>query len=313
VEPVIAIGVVAAAAALVAFPLPPRQLSEGDEAKASAASCNPCPLRKPRSDELSVAERAGSRIAAFWLRRRQEDLEGTVRLLDDNGRPVNEPIRLEGGKLAPCGIGCWRFSVTTTGNVLSVVTQEGGKQYRASVPARWLPGGNATARRFLELAQATMRAQPRVVEREDLTSGPGTFVRTIYRLQAPNRFTYKTDRGVRSVVIGRHQWDRTPGQPWQATQFGGGTAFRTNDFYRWTPYAVSARLLSLRAEGGRKVAEIAVMDPAAPPLWFRLKIDRQSMRVLADRMVTEAHFMGRRYFFDRSFNVVPPRLSVRAK
>lgn len=312
IEPAVAIGVVAAAAALVAFPLPPRQLNEGDEAKASVAPCNPCPLRKPRPDELSVAERAGSQIAGFWLRRSGEFLEGTVRLLDDNGSPVNEPIRLLGGKLVPCGVGCWRFKVPATANVVSVVAEEGGKEYRASVPARWLPGANATARRIVERAQTRMRAQPRVVEDERVTSGPGTFVRTIYQLQAPDRFTYKTDRGVRSVVIGRHQWDRTPGQPWQAGQFGGLTGFRTKDFFRWTPYAVSARLLSFRTERGRRVADLALMDPATP-VWFRLKVDLASMRIAADRMVTEGHFMSRRYLFDRRFDIVPPSRSVRSK
>jgi hypothetical protein len=118
---------------------------------------------------------------------------------------------------------------------------------------------------------------------------------------------------VRSVVIGRRQWDRTPGQPWQASRFGGGADFRTKDFYRWTPYGVSARLLSIRTEAGRRVAEIALADPAAPALWFRLKIDLASMRVVADRMVTEAHFMSRRYSFARRFNIVPPRRSVRPK
>ncbi|MGH2953314.1 MAG: copper resistance CopC/CopD family protein, partial [Solirubrobacterales bacterium] len=61
-EPLLAIGVVAAAAALVAFPLPPRQLGEADES--AAADSSPCPVTETRPDELAIADHAGSRIVA---------------------------------------------------------------------------------------------------------------------------------------------------------------------------------------------------------------------------------------------------------
>src|SRR4051794_10920327 len=51
-EPVLAAGVVAVVAALVAFPLPPRQLADADGAPASV--CDPCPLPRPAPDELAV-------------------------------------------------------------------------------------------------------------------------------------------------------------------------------------------------------------------------------------------------------------------
>ena len=75
---------------------------------------------------------------------------------------------------------------------------------------------------------------------------------------------------------------------------------------------LQTRLLSLRKERRRRVAEIALMDPATP-IWFRLEIDLASMRVVADRMVTGAHFMSRRYLFDRRFEIVPPRRCIGAK
>src|SRR5207244_4959003 len=59
-EPLLAVAVVAAAAALVAFPLPPRQHRAADEARAASPNCHPCPLSTPRADEPPVAEPAGS-------------------------------------------------------------------------------------------------------------------------------------------------------------------------------------------------------------------------------------------------------------
>jgi copper transport protein len=307
-EPLIAVAVVGAAAALVAFPLPPRQLGATDEARA-APNCDPCPLPAARNNELSVADRAGSRIAAFWLRREGDRLSGTVRLLDDNARPVDAPIRLLGGKLTGCSRGCWRFGIARAESVATVAVSEGGKTYRASVPTVWQRRSNARARALVRRAQDTMRRLSSVVEDERLTSGPGTYVRTLYRLEAPDRFTYRTSSGAASIVIGKRQWDRVGHGPWQAGVFGGLSPFRTRGFFRWTPYARSTRLLGLRTVAGRRVAEVALMDQATP-IWFRLLIDLQTKRVLRDRMITNAHFMSRRYLdFDAPLRIEPPARS----
>jgi hypothetical protein len=143
-----------------------------------------------------------------------------------------------------------------------------------------------------------------------LTSGPGTYVRTVHRLQAPDAFTYRTSSGAASIVIGKREWNRVGGGPWQAGVFGGLTPFRTRDFFRWTPYARSTRLLGIREVEGRRVAEVALMDPATP-VWFRLVIDLQTKRVLRDRMVTNAHFMSRAYRdFNRPVAIEPPAHSA---
>ena len=304
-EPIVALAVVAAAAALVAFPLPPGQLADADQAGATP-SCDPCPIRAARTDELPIAEQAGSRIAAFWLRREGAGLAGTIRLLDDNARPADASIQLLDGELSACGKGCWRFASSQRRRMVTVMVSEGGRRYRASVPAGWLRGGNAQARALVRRAQASMRRLSSVVEDERLTSGPGTYVRTLYRLKAPDRFTYRTSSGARSIVIGRRQWTRVRREPWQSGRFGGLTSFRTRDFFRWTPYARSARLLAIRRIGARRVAEVALMDQATP-VWFRLFIDLRSYHVLRDRMVTSAHFMRRRYLnFNAPLRIEPP-------
>ena len=93
-EPWLGLAVIAAAAALVAFPLPPRQLD--DAGRAQAAVCDPCPLPRPAADELAVADAAGSQVVAAWIRRTPEAVTGTVRVLDSRGRPSRVPVELAG-------------------------------------------------------------------------------------------------------------------------------------------------------------------------------------------------------------------------
>jgi copper transport protein len=309
VEPLLAVAVVGVAAVLVAFPLPPRQLGELAEAEPVAA-CDPCPLPAPKRDELVVADQAGSRIAAFWLRRGGERLSGTLRLLDSQAKPVDASLRLAGAEPNSCGVGCWRFGVAETASRVAVLVEEEGKRYRASVPAIWEESANSRARKLLARAQGTMRGLQSLKEEERLTSGPGTYVRTLYRLNAPHRFAYQTSVGGRSIVIGKRQWTRTLGDAWQVRQFGPARAFRTKDFFRWTPYARAARLLRVYGTAGGRIADVALMDPATP-VWFRLHIELSTGRVLKDRMITKAHFMDRRYLaFNEPVEIEPPSRSV---
>lgn len=304
-EPLLGVGVVAAAAALVAFPLPPQQLGEGDEAE--AAACDPCPLPAAANDELAVADHAGSYMLATYLRRESGELEGTVRVLDSQGRPSEPELSVDGAELERCGIGCGRFALPGSTNAVTIAVEEEGREFRATVPARWRPGADARARRLLVRSEATMRALDSLREDERLTSGPGAHVRTRYRLRAPGRMAYETSTGARGVVVGTREWLRSRGEPWEERRFGAGEPFRITDLLRWSPYASAVRLLAIERDRRRRVAEIATMNSAAPPLWFRLRIELESMRVLSDRMTTPAHFMSRRYFaYDRPLSIRPP-------
>jgi copper transport protein len=311
-EPLLALAVVAVAATLVAFPLPPRQFREVAEAE-PVAVCDPCPLPTPEPDELAVADQAGSRIAAFWLRRQQERLSGTLRLLDSDVKPVSARVRIPGARAGSCGVGCWRFKLTDPAPDVGAVIEEKGKEYRASVPATWQRNRNQEAVALLQVAQRRMRSLRSLREDERLTSGPGTFVRTRFRLKAPHRFAYETSSGGSSIVIGKRQWTRTRGDPWQAQRSGSISAFRTRNFFRWTPYARAARLIGLYGSAGRRIADVALMDPATP-VWFRIQIELSTGRVLKDRMITKAHFMDRRYFaFNEPLEIEPPSRSIPAR
>jgi len=293
-EPLLGLGVIAAVAVLVAFPLPPRQLGDADEALADAPPCDPCPLPRPQPDELAVAEQAGSHLVAAWLRRERGRLEGTVRVLTVEGKPTQAPVRVLDARRRSCGRGCLRLEASARA-VLSVAVRERGRSYLARLPARWREGANARARRLLERTQRTMARLGSLREVEAVTSGPGSFARTEYRLRAPDRFAYVTDGGTESVVIGRRQWLRTRGSAWRATRYaGGGPGFSTRGWFRWTPYAQEVRLLGVSTDQGRRVAELALMDPGTP-VWLRLTVDLATMRAMRERMIAQAHYMNRRY------------------
>jgi copper transport protein len=308
-EPVLALGVVAAAALLAVFPLPPRQLGEADEAEAAGgvAACDPCPQPRPRPGELAVAEQAGSSIAAFWMRRQRDGLRGELRLLGRNLESRAANVQIQSASQRGCGSGCWSFRIPGRPATVSVRVPERGRTYVARVPARWHPDGATRGRRLLTRVQRTMARLESVRERETITSGPGSFVATRYRLEAPDRFAYTTSGGAESIVIDRRQWFRDAGQRFERQTFGGGgPGFRTRSWFRWTSYARSTALLAPELAGGRRLLRLALMDEATP-VWYRLTIDPATMRVVRVRMIADSHFMTQRFHaFNRPLSIQPP-------
>jgi copper transport protein len=303
-EPWLALAVVAAVAGLVAFPLPPRQLTEAGGA--IAAVCDPCPLPRAAADELPVADQAGSHIVAAWVRRAPAEVSGTVHVLDIHGRPAAVPIDLPGAKASRCGPGCRRFALPGGADAVEVGVRERGRRYLARLPAHWESSANRRAARLLRRAEDTMRALPGVRELERITSGPGTLATTEYRLRAPDRLAWRTGGGVLGVVVGRRQWVRAPGIPWREDAYGAGLAFRTRTWFRWRTYARAVRLLGERTEHGRRVADLALMDETTP-VWFRLTVELSTHRVLRERMVAQTRFGNTRFVdFGRRFAILPP-------
>lgn len=297
-EPLLGLGVLAAVAVLVAFPLPPRQVGEADEARAAGlatADCDPCPLPRARADELPVAAGAGSKLVAAWVRREPGAVSGVVRVIDFRGRPDRRPYRVVGTRARGCGSGCERFLIAASQPLL-VRVRDRGRRYTVRLPTRWRVGGSSRARRLLNRAQRSMRGLRSVREIEQVTSGAGSFARTVYRLRAPDRMALKTGRGVQAVTAGTRQFTRIGSERWRAGSYGSGLRFRTRTWFRFTTYARSVRLLGVRRVGGRRGAELALMDEGTP-VWMRLTVDLATGRVLTLRMATKAHFMRSR--FDR--------------
>ena len=176
VEPALAIGVVAAAAALVAFPLPPRDLPEGEAA--AAPPCEPCPVPEPRRSELAVAENIGSNIAALWVDSRGR---ATLRTYGVDGAPARlEAEPLAGLALSGCGNACRRLRIPP--GRMTIAASIAGDRLRATLPTAWNPDKNRRAAQLAVRAQGTMRSLRRVRVQERTTSGPGTLATADARL-----------------------------------------------------------------------------------------------------------------------------------
>lgn len=307
-EPLLALGVIAAAALLAAFPLPPRQLRAADAPAARASACDPCPLPGPTLGELAVAERAGADLVAAWLRRAGDGLTGTIRIYSLKGLPADDPFTIVGARQASCGRGCLRFDLARASSTITVQVRQNGQDHRARLPARWQPRQRRRAQRLVIAAQRAMRGLRSVREVERASSIPGLYATTTYRLEAPDRMAFRTNAGVRNVVIGARQWMQgQPGLPWRRGEYGAGLAFRSRSWFTWTTYARHVFLLRERLTGGRRVAVVALMDPGTPA-WWQLTIDLRTRRVLHDRLVTYGHFMTQRFFaFNQPLLIEPPR------
>lgn len=310
-EQLVGLSVLAVAALLVAFPLPPRQAA-GAATPRSLVACAPsCPLAAAKEDQLPVADHLGPAIVAAWLEHVPGGIEGRLRLLGDRLRPLPGPPRVPGARIGGCGAGCWTFRLHGDPRSIAVSAPVDGHIYATRLPARWISGARANqrARRILAGAQETMNGLRSVRQSERITSGPGSLAVTDYRLLAPDRMAYRTNLGRRVVVIGGREWSRSGGRgPWQTGRFrGGGPPFQTKTWFAWTPYAESVRLLDISSPSGRRVAEIAFYEPGAP-VWWRLRIDLSSRRAASGRLITEGHFMKQRYHaFDRPLRISPPR------
>lgn len=301
----LALVVVTLAAVLVAFPLPPRQLDAADEAKAAAPACDPCPLRTPDAGELAVAAQAGRGVVAGWVRQQPRGVEGELRQFTLSGRPASNPLRLPGGggTLKACGLGCTRFAVPPAERLV-VERLDAGRWHRVVLPARWVPGGAARARRMLERTQSTMRQVSAVREDERVTSGPGTRADTRYLLRSPDRLDVNSDSGVRRIEIGDRGWLKVRDDRWRVSP--PAVPFSVRTWYRWTAFAQAIELLAERTEDGRRVAEVAFFDPGSPS-WQRLTIDLSTMRVVRGQTLSRAHFITQRFRdYDRSVRITAP-------
>jgi hypothetical protein len=308
-QPALVALVLGAAALLVAFPLPPRQLLARTEAGQAIAAA---PLQPPRPGELAVAEEAGPWIAAAWMRPSTPGTaSGTVRLLDHKVHPVPARIHIAGVRTAGCGAGCVTFSVTPAPAALRVLTRLGTRAAIAEIPIRWQPGRSATAERILRAAVAAIDRLRSFQIAERLTGGfGGPPAISHYRIAGRYDFAIVAHSAglFEEIALGQRVWTLQGGGTWQQQV---STPQDTRELMPWWTHRSGVRLLDILSLQGERIADIALADIRSPsvsiPFWFRLRIDLASKRVLAMRMITVGHFMDQHYYaFDAPERIQPP-------
>lgn len=298
-EPLLGLVLAVTVAVLVSFPTP-AQIAAQRTVAAQPLVCNPCVLPLPAANQLSVATHVGSDIVAAWVARRSGRLEGQIRLLNISGQPVSTPFEIADPTAvsASCGLGCQTFTIRGARGALNITLNPDRRPQRASLPTRWRPGASAIALRILQRAQATMRRLRSVREIEQVSSVPGVYARSDYRLQSPDRLAYESyvvrppapaQLEDESVVIGATTWTRAPGARWQREQASGTLPFATEAWFTWSTFAQATRLIGIRVVHGRRLATIVLMDPGVPA-WWTLTIDLARSHILNGALMTPGHF-----------------------
>ena len=298
------IAVLAAAAVLVAFPVPPREARAAGSSLGLVEPCDPCPFAAPQPGELAVGAPLGQLTAGVWLRRDGPELAGTLRIIDAKRSPaaVSASIRGATGTVS-CGSACWRFRLPRSARTVEVTADTERGTMTARLPARWKARGDAEARRLLARSQRTMRRLETFSMVETVTSaaGRGGGARTELDFEAPDRLAYTTPSNS-TIVIGRQHWVRTDSLPGWQRLTPADEPLRVRDGFRWTVLASTARLL----RRDRRTAELALFDYGYP-IWYRLKIDRRTGRALEARLVTPENRIHHRYkAFNRPVRIDAP-------
>jgi copper transport protein len=281
---------------------------------APAPVVNAAPATAPLPPKGSVvlggqARELAVNLAAKPAGTRRVALTATVIGQDAGGvRDLDVAFGLDGPprtSAQPCGPGCYAATVPS-GSAPSRATVRVAGGGRApeivsfDLGETWPPlPGAAIVRR----AASVFRGLRTFASREELESRPGNRIVSHWTFAAPNRLTYRIERGAEAVVIGPRRWDKvTADGRWKASPQSTLTVPAT-------PWARvrDARLLGTDTLDGKSVHVVSFLDPTVPA-WFTLRVDPDTGRTLAIRMTAAAHFMSERYSgFDEPLEIRPPR------
>lgn len=224
------------------------------------------------------------------------------------GRPlargrVEATLAGAGVPVGRCGKTCFRVdaSVLTGREQILRITVRRPRalpaRARFELPARLPP----RAGRIFRAAARRMRTLAGLRIDQTLTSGLGGSASARYLVQPPDRLSFRTSDGIRSVIVGPRRWDLQP-EGWVQSR-SEQTRLPT---YPWAT-ATHARLLGTARLRGNRVRELALYKAGRSGSWFRLLVDDDA-RVLRAEMLTPGHFMTDRYSgFDAAIRIRPPR------
>jgi copper transport protein len=280
-------GVVAAVAVLTDLRPPPR---------GAAAVVAPAAPHAPPADAVVLAAEDDDVAIGLAASPRGENLAVQVTALGPEGKGVDGlDVTVSGSGTARCGPGCYAATIPLPPVPRRVPVRVGGRTLFFTLPARW-PAPAAPA--LVSRVNRVFRGLRTLVIHERLASSSRNAITTLYRVQAPNRLSYRIVNGPEAVVIGRTRWDRLPGGRWQRSE--------QEPLRQPEPFWGSDPRRNAHVLGRGQVLRASFYDPKLPA-WFELSIDRRSGRLLALKMTSIAHFMHHRYSnFNAPFEIVPP-------
>jgi cation-transporting ATPase V/Cu+-exporting ATPase len=269
---------------------------------------------KVAPDQLSVADELGPDIVAAWITHVRGHLSVQLHTLSGLEEAAAIPISLPHASIAGhCGLGCDDVILADSASALIVHAVIDGTAYTARLPVAFDAAGDRRAVALLQRVDGAQVKLRSALANESLASSPAAVEGTDFKIQAPNRFAYQVALNGKltdaTVIIGTREWDRTPGQAWQAGSFGTQPFSAASYFDWWAAYADSPRLLDLDRVGNTEIADIATVTelPGLGPVWLRLHIDATHDRMLYVRMITVEHFMTESWSdFNGAGPITPP-------
>lgn len=303
----LAVLVVAAAALLAAYPLPPARLAEAKEARAGPTAG----LALPRPGDLTMGGHAGQVLVGLTIRPgRPGPNDVLVYLLPLEGEEAARSLvaDLEGPRglspLGPCGSTCRRARLVLAGGEELEVVVRGARGGRASfrLPPLPAPDGSDLLARMQERIHRVRSYRVDEVLSTGLTS-----LRTRYEFQAPDRMRARLSTGAESLFIGDARYARQgPGRPWEVSTGGPGLEVPSFTWDFFQPLR-NARILGRARAGGTGATVVGFFGMAGgTPVWFRVWVTPEFL-VRRAEMRAIGHFMDHRYFdYDRPIRIQPP-------
>ncbi len=305
-EGALAVAVVAAAAILAAFPIPPSRLVEEEAARQATPSASAL----PRAGELTMGSHAGQVLVGLTLQPGRPGMNAAVvYLLPLEGNKAAAGLHATitaGGRtasLAACGDTCRRAEVTLRGSEPVVVDVAGPKGGRATFAIPKLPAPDGSA--VLQRAQSRIHQLQTYRLFETLSSGLAT-IPSQYAFQAPNRMESTVEESRTVWIADTRYIKEKPGAAWQVQPGGPSIPVPSFIWDYFKPFVDPRIVGSERVDGVQTTLVSFAGGQKGTPIWFRLWIDPQGL-VLRAEMRAPGHFMNDRYYdFDAPFSITAP-------
>jgi copper transport protein len=306
-EAAIAVLVIALAALLAAYPLPPGRLAETEAEEHEPETS----LALPKAGDLTLGSSAGQVLVGLSLRPGEPGAnEALVYLRPLEGEdaaagiPVSLVIDGRRTQMGDCGPACRMADVELLGGEDVQVIVDAPIGGTASFALPQLPAPSAA--RTLERAQTTMHQLGSYLMNETLSSGLAE-VFTRYAFEAPDRARIDVRGGSSSVFLGTTRYVRqAPGDDWRIER--RAPQLRVPSFV-WDTFGpfLDPRVVGSEIIGGSRTTMISFFGARGDlPVWFKLWVEPRG-RVLRAEMRAQGHFMDQRYFgFDTPISVEAP-------
>jgi putative copper export protein len=304
-EAVIALVVIAAAAALAAYPVVPKEAGEAaKETLAAGAGTEQSSL--PTSGDLTMAGGAGETMVGLTVRPARPGRNTIYAYLAFPATAASRARLQMAGRwrdLTACGTSCRTVSVDLRGGeqLAVAVAGKGGGTAVFHLPA--LPAKNAAA--LVSTASQRMR-QLRSYRVDELFNG----LHSAYIYARPHSIWLRTwygDGPQDTLWLGSKVYRRTQAVgPWRLESTGVSAPV---PYFAWVPFQplIDSRIVGTSTVSGIPVTVVSGFGghgPSPSAVWFTLDLDRKTGMVLRSQMWATTHFMADRYY---AFNQ-PPRI-----